>query len=309
MLVDWEKIYINEPTVVTIGVFDGVHRGHQSILSLLIERSFTLGLPGVVVTFDPHPLEIIKREKVELLLDLNDRLSLINQFPHTYNVLINFNDRFAEKTAEDFVKELKDRFNMREIVIGYNFQFGKGRKGNIKFLQEVSDKYGFKVSIVPPVLYEGSPISSSRIRTALKKGNINSANEMLGRYFYLKGRVIRGKGLGKEIGFPTANIAIPNRIITPKLGVYATIGTIDDERFIGVTNIGFAPSIKGEKDVTVETHLLDFNRDIYDKLIKIELVAYIRQEIKFSSLEQLVNQINIDIESARSIIKNILSQS
>ncbi len=306
MLVDWDKAYINEPTIVTVGVFDGVHRGHQSILSLLIERSFTLGLPGIVVTFDPHPLEIIKKEKIELLVDLNDRLELIDQFPHTYNVLINFNDRFAEKSAEGFIKELKDRLNMREIVIGYNFQFGKGRRGNIKFLQEISSKYNFKVSIVPPVEYEGAPISSSRIRLSLKKGDIIHANEMLGRYFYIKGRVIKGKGLGKEIGFPTANIAISNRIIIPKLGVYATIGTIDNERFIGVTNIGFAPSIKGEKEVTVETHFLDFNRDIYDKLIKVELVAYIRQEIKFNSLEELVNQINLDVESARNIIKKII---
>lgn len=306
MLIDWDKAYISEPTIITIGVFDGVHRGHQSILSFLIERSFTLGFPGVVVTFDPHPLEIIKKERIELLLDLNDRLELIDQFPHTYNVLINFNDRFAEKSAEDFIKELKDKLNMREIVIGYNFQFGKGRRGNIKFLQEISSKYNFKVSVVPPVEYKGSPISSSRIRASLKKGEINSANEMLGRYFYIKGRVIKGKGLGKEIGFPTANIAIPNRIIIPKLGVYATIGMIDNERFIGVTNIGFAPSIKGEKEITVETHFLDFNRDIYDKLIKVELVAYIRQEIKFSSLEQLVNQINLDVKSARNIIKKIL---
>ncbi|MCX7795675.1 MAG: bifunctional riboflavin kinase/FAD synthetase [bacterium] len=303
MLVDWDKTYIDKPTVVTIGVFDGVHRGHQSILSLLAERSFTLGLPGVVVTFDPHPLEVIKKERVELLLDLNDRLDLIDQFPHSYNVLINFNDRFAEKSPEDFVRELKDRLNMREIIIGYNFQFGKGRRGNTKFLQEISNKYCFKVSVVSPVDYEGAPISSSRIRTALKKGDIFSANEMLGRYFYIKGRVIRGKGLGKEIGFPTANIALPNRIIIPRLGVYATIGTVDNERIVGVTNIGFAPSVKGGKEVTIETHFLDFNKDIYDKLIKIELVAYIRQEIKFSSLEQLVNQINIDIESARNIIK------
>ncbi|MBC7320989.1 bifunctional riboflavin kinase/FAD synthetase [bacterium] len=307
MLVDWDKAHISEPTITTIGVFDGVHRGHQAILSLLIERSFTLGLPGVVVTFDPHPLEIIKRERIEFLLDLNDRLDLIDQFPHTYNVLINFSERFAEKTAEDFIKELKDRLNMREIVIGYNFQFGKGRKGNIKFLQEASKRYSFKVSVVLPVEYNGAPISSSRIRSALKDGNVNSANEMLGRYFYLKGRVIRGKGLGKEIGFPTANIAVPNRIIIPRLGVYATIGTIDSERFIGVTNIGFAPSLKGEKDITIETHFLDFDRDIYDKLIKIELIDYIRPEIKFSSLEQLVNQINTDIKSARNILKRIIS--
>ncbi|MGC8972360.1 MAG: bifunctional riboflavin kinase/FAD synthetase [bacterium] len=306
MLIDWDRVKINEPTIVTIGVFDGVHRGHQVILSLLLERSFALGLPGVVVTFDPHPSEVIKKEKIEFLLDLKDRLDFIDQFPHMYNILINFDEKFAEKTAESFIAEMKEKINMREIVIGYNFQFGKGRKGNAKFLQEIAEKYKFKVSIVPPVEYEGLPISSSRIREALKRGNVTSATEMLGRYFYLKGRVIRGKGLGKEIGFPTANISPPKRIIIPKLGVYASIGRVDDEKLIGVTNIGYAPSLKGE-EITVETHFLDFNKDIYDKLIKIELVEYIRPEIKFNSLEQLVNQINFDIKSTRDIIKKKIS--
>lgn len=306
MLIDWDKARINEPTIATIGVFDGVHRGHQAILSLLLERSFTLGLPGVVVTFDPHPSEVIKRERIEFLLDLKDRLDLIDQFPHQYNILINFDEKFSEKTAESFIAEIKEKINVREIVIGYNFQFGKGRKGNVRFLQEIAGKYKFKVSIVPPVEYEGLPISSSRIREELKKGNITPATEMLGRYFYLKGRVIRGKGLGKEIGFPTANISIPKRIIIPKLGVYASIGSVDEERLIGVTNIGYAPSLKGE-EITVETHFLDFNKDIYDKLIKIELVEYIRPEIKFSSLEQLVNQINFDIKFARDIVKKKIS--
>ncbi len=306
MLIDWDRVKINEPTIVTIGVFDGVHRGHQVILSLLLERSFALGLPGIVVTFDPHPSEVIKKEKIEFLLDLKDRLDFIDQFPHMYNILINFDEKFAEKTAESFIAEMKEKINMREIVIGYNFQFGKGRKGNAKFLQEIAEKYKFKVSIVPPVEYEGLPISSSRIREALKRGNVTSATEMLGRYFYLKGRVIRGKGLGKEIGFPTANISPPKRIIIPKLGVYASIGRVDDEKLIGVTNIGYAPSLKGE-EITVETHFLDFNKDIYDKLIKIELVEYIRPEIKFNSLEQLVNQINFDIKSTRDIIKKKIS--
>lgn len=303
MLIDWSRIKINQPTIVTIGVFDGVHRGHQAILSLLVEKSFTFGLPGVVVTFDPHPSEIVRREKVEFLLDINDRLAIIENFPHTYTVLIRFDEQFAEKTPEEFIREMKEKLNLKEIIIGQNFYFGKGRKGNINLLEELGERYNFKVSIVPPVEYQGVPISSSRIRDALKKGNINSANEMLGRYFFLKGRVIRGKGLGKEIGFPTANISVPSRIIIPKLGVYASIGTIEDEKFIGVTNIGFAPSLKGEKEVTVETHFLDFNRDIYDRLVKIELLEYIRPELRFSSLEQLVTQINIDIESARDIIK------
>lgn len=306
MLIDWDRAKINEPTIATIGVFDGVHKGHQAILSFLLERSFTLGLPGVVVTFDPHPSEVIKKEKIEFLLDLKDRLDLIDQFPHQYNILINFDEKFSEKTAENFIAEMKENINVREIVIGYNFQFGKGRRGNVKFLQEIAEKYKFKVSIVPPVEYEGSPISSSRIREELKKGNITPATEMLGRYFYLKGRVIRGKGLGKEIGFPTANISIPKRIIIPKLGVYASIGRVDEEKLIGVTNIGYAPSLKGE-EITVETHFLDFNKDIYDKLIKIELVEYIRPEIKFSSLEQLVNQINLDIKFARDIVKKKIS--
>ena len=307
MLIDWGRIKINEPTIVTIGVFDGVHRGHQAILSLLVEKSFTFGLPSVVLTFDPHPSEIVRKERIEFLLDINDRLAIIEKFPHSYTVLIRFDEQFAEKTPEEFVREMKERLNLKEIIIGQNFHFGKGRKGNINLLQGLGERYNFRVSIVPPVEYQGVPISSSRIRDALKKGNINSANEMLGRYFFLKGRVIRGKGLGKEIGFPTANISLPSRIIIPKLGVYASIGTIEDEKFIGVTNIGFAPSLKGEKEVTVETHFLGFNRDIYDRLVKIELVEYIRPEIKFSSLEQLVTQIKNDIESARDIIRKKVS--
>lgn len=306
MLVNWDEARSKDPTIITLGIFDGVHRGHQSILSLLSERSLTLGLPGVVITFDPHPVEIVYKKKIELLLDLSDRLSLIDQFLHSYNVLINFDSHFAEKSPEDFIRELIERLNVKEIIIGYNFQFGKGKRGNIRLLEELGQKYRFKVSIVPPVEYNGFPISSSRIRTALKNGDVNSANDMLGRPFYLKGRVIRGKGIGKEIGFPTANISIPQRIIIPRPGVYAVIGTIEGERYIGVTNVGFAPTIKRENNISVETYLIDLNRDIYDLLVKLEFIEWIRPEIKFDSIDQLISRIRIDIETARQIIQRKL---
>lgn len=303
MLSDWNKVEIKDPTIITIGVFDGVHRGHQVILSRLSERGLTLGLPGVVITFDPHPLEIIRKTRLELLMDLTDRLSLIDQFPHSHNVLINFDSHFAEKSPEDFVRELLERFNMREIVIGYNFQFGKGRRGNTRFLEELGQRYRFKVFIVPPVEYNGSPISSSRIRAALKNGDIDSTNDMLGRPFYIKGRVIRGKGIGKELGIPTANISIPQRIITPRPGVYAVIGTIDGERYVGVTNVGFAPTIKREGNITIETHFIGLNRDIYDSLLKLEFIGWIRPEIRFDSVDQLISRIRTDIELAKQIIQ------
>jgi riboflavin kinase/FMN adenylyltransferase len=303
MLVEWDTAQIKDPTVITLGVFDGVHKGHQTILSLLSEMSLTSGLPGVVVTFDPHPLEIVGKIKVELLLDLNDRLSIIDQFPHSLNVLIKFDSKFAEKSPEDFVKELAEKFNIREIIIGYNFQFGKGRRGDIRFLEEAGKKYKFRVMAVPPVEYNGSSISSSRIRYTLKDGDINSANEMLGRPFYLKGRVIRGRGLGKEIGFPTANISVPQRLIIPKPGVYAVIGTVEEKKFMGVTNIGSAPTVRRESSITVETHFINFNQNIYDKLVKLDFIERIRPEIKFDSIDQLVLQIRRDIETAEEIIK------
>lgn len=303
MLVDWNKAQTKDPSIITLGVFDGVHKGHQAILSFLTERSLTMGLPGIVITFDPHPLEIIGKKRVELILDLNDRLSIIDQFPHSLNVLINFDKNFAEKSPEEFIKELVEKFNVREIIIGYNFQFGKGKRGNAKLLKDLGEKYGFKVVTVSPVEYKGSAISSSRIRNTLKDGDISSANEMLGRAFYLKGRVIRGKGIGKELGFPTANISVSQRIIIPKPGVYAVIGTIARERVAGVTNIGFAPTIRREPDITVETHFIGFDRDIYDELIKLEFIDRIRPEIRFESVEDLVSQIREDIETAKEIIR------
>jgi riboflavin kinase/FMN adenylyltransferase len=303
-LLNWEEAKIDKPTIVTLGVFDGVHRGHQKILNSLVDRSLSIGLPGVVITFHPHPMNVVARAHTGLVMDLEDRLKFIEKFPHSYTVLIQFNEEFSKKSPGEFIEELVKKFNVKEIIVGYNFQFGKARKGDVNFLKKIGEDYGFRVSIVPPVEYNGHPISSSRIREELKRGNIKEANKMLGRPFYIKGRVLKGKGLGKELGFPTANIFPPEGILVPRFGVYASIGEIEGERkYIGVTSIGVAPTVRVDSIVTVETHFLDFEENIYDRLLKINLIEWIRPEIRFRSVEALVVQISKDIELTRKVIK------
>jgi len=305
MVLSWENVKIDKPTIVTLGVFDGVHRGHQKILASLTDRSLSIGLPGLVITFDPHPSETITKTHTELVMDLKDRLKFIEKFPHSYTVLVRFNEEFSRKTPREFVEELVKKFNIKEIIVGYNFQFGRARKGDINFLRKAGADYEFKVRVIPPVEYKGHPVSSSRIREELKRGNIRDTNEMLGRPFYIKGRVIRGRGLGKELGFSTANILPPEGILIPRFGVYASVGEIESERkYIGVTSIGVAPTVRVDSIVTVEIHFLDFDEDIYDRFVKINLVEWLRPEIRFRSAEALVAQIAKDIKFTREIIKN-----
>jgi len=304
-LTRWEEIRIDKPTIVTLGVFDGVHKGHQKILNSLVDRSLSIGLPGVVITFHPHPAEVITKTRIGLIMDLEDRIKLIERFPHSYTVLISFNEEFSKKTPIEFIEELVQRFNLEEIIVGYNFQFGKAHKGDVSLLKNLGERYGFKVSVIPPVEYKDRPISSSRIREELKRGNIRDANEMLGRPFSIKGRVLRGKGLGKELGFPTANILPPEGILTPRFGVYASIGEIEDGRkYVGVTSIGLAPTVRFDQTVIAETYLLDFTEDIYDRFIRVSLIEWLRPEIRFKSIEALVEQIKKDIAITREIIKH-----
>ncbi|MGB9682068.1 MAG: bifunctional riboflavin kinase/FAD synthetase [bacterium] len=304
-MITWEEIQIDKPTIVTLGVFDGVHKGHQKILNSLVDKSLTLGLPGVVITFHPHPSDVITKSHIGLIMDLEDRIKLIEKFPHSYTVLIQFNEEFSKKLPIEFVEELIKRFNIKEIIVGYNFQFGKARRGDVNLLKNLGETYGFKVLVVPPVEYKDRPISSSRIREELKKGNIKDANEMLGRPFSIKGRVLRGKGLGKELGFPTANILPPEGILIPRFGVYASIGEIEDgRRYIGVTSIGIAPTVRADQMAVVETHLLDFSGDIYDRFMRINLIEWLRPEVRFKSIDALVEQIRKDISITREIMKH-----
>jgi riboflavin kinase/FMN adenylyltransferase len=308
-----ENANILKPTVLTLGVFDGLHLGHQRIMERLVERARVVNAHATALTFDPHPRAVLHPESAPPLLQtLDQRLANLDVLGIEQTIVIPFSTEFAQLPAEDFLTNvIHDRLHAREVYLGQGFAFGRGRGGNIDLLRRMSAELGFIADEVEEVRVRGQRVSSSRIRELLIAGNINLARRMLGRPYGVEGVIIRGNRRGHTIGFPTANLKPRNRVI-PKFGVYATATLIDGTWRKSITNIGVRPTFEDTTEPSIETYIFDFDGDLYGDALRVRFLHRIRDERKFSGIDELKGQIERDTQTARNYfrhqgVKNMLA--
>jgi len=289
--------------VLTLGNFDGVHRGHQRIFQRVREKAKEIGGESIAYTFEPHPVQMLKPEREPfLLLPVAEKLRLIGETGIDVIVCAPFTKEFASLSAEEFVRHvLQEQIRVRQVFVGQNTTFGRGREGSVSLLKEFGQHFGFSVETVGAVEVGGSEISSSRIRKLIRQGDIRGAADLLGRYPVLIGEVIHGHGRGsKKLGFPTANLNTP-AVLHPKPGIYAVWAVHEGQRYPAVANLGWNPTFQDWK-FSIEAHILDFDRDIYGQVLRVEFVERLRDEVTFHGPEELITQIKKDIEQARKIL-------
>jgi len=291
------------PLFLAIGVFDGVHLGHQAVISTSAEHAGAANGTPVVVTFDPHPEKVLRPAKAPHLLTATaHKIALIRALGVRHLLIIPFDKDFAATEPEVFVQELvKHAKPLREICVGHEWSFGRNRRGNLGLLTKLGEEFDFNVVGIPPVSVDGEIVSSTRIRRALEAGDLKKAATMLGREYTILGTVVHGDDLGKKIGFPTANLSAHSEQFPPN-GVYFAEAKLDGVVHPGVVNLGYRPTMSsGKSDRTLEVYLLDFDRDIYGKDIELRFVRYLRPEKKFENVEALVQQIERDVQKAREL--------
>jgi len=291
--------------VLTIGTFDGVHKGHQKIIEQLKEEAAKIDGETVIITFYPHPRQIIKPDfHLEFLNDFEEKVSLLQAAGVDNLVTINFNEAFADMTAEDYIENfLFNTFHPKKIVIGYDHKFGKGRTGDFRLMEKKGKEKGIEVKEISAQLLDQVTISSTKIRKALCEGNLQMANNLLGYTYSLTGTVVEGNKLGRTIGFPTANIELNNaEKLIPLNGVYAVQVIVNQLTYNGMMNIGFRPTVDSKKR-TIEVNIFDFNEDIYHNKITVRLLDYIRPEIKFNGVEALKEQLFMDKIAVKEKLK------
>jgi riboflavin kinase/FMN adenylyltransferase len=290
-------------TVATIGNFDGVHLGHRAILDRVRQRARELGGQAVAITFNPHPVKVLRPQiNLPLLTTQEQKLKLLTEAGLDAVVVLPFTREFAAVPAREFVNQyFCERLRAREVVVGHDYCFGKGREGNIDLLREMGAVNGFTVQVVWAVEVQGAVVSSSLIRAMLRLGKVMEATRLLGRPYAVAGRVVQGKGRGaKLLGVPTANILTPNELL-PASGIYAVWVRRNDAILPGVANIGTCPTFDNE-ELSLEVHLLEFSGDLYDESLEVQFVDRLREEQRFSSVEALAAQIRTDIAVARQIL-------
>lgn len=293
--------------VLTIGNFDGLHLGHRSVISKLHERGKSLGLPVVIMIFEPQPLEyFLVDNSPSRLMRLREKVIEFTKLPVDNLLIVRFNRYFANYEAEQFIDEiLIKKLNVKHLVIGDDFHFGKARRGNFAMLKEKGKLHGFSVEDTGSYQISGLRISSTLIRDALGEGDLEQAEKMLGHCYSICGRVAHGDKRGRTIGYPTANIRM-FRKNTPVNGVFAvTITGIDDHEFYGIANVGTRPTVDGGSKVILETHIFDFDKEIYGRYVEVHFKKKIRDEICFQSLEQLKAQIEKDVAETKKIFAEI----
>lgn len=283
---------------VTMGNFDGVHLGHKSLISLAGDKAREAGLDFTLVTFWPHPKSVLaSASPANCLTSREERSRLLEKYGVAKLLEIPFTPTFAALTAKEFIEKWILPLNPLHLVVGHDFAFGHNREGNLEFLTELGKTHGFSVTQAPPLCLAGEPISSSRLRRAIAKGQIEAATAMLGRFYSVEGLVEKGFGRGEKLGFPTANLAAKKAFL-PANGVYATFAYVNGKTFQAVTNIGRNPTFDGS-NLTVESFLLDGRHNLYNESLRLEFVARLRGERKFNSPQELVEQIGRDVEQAR----------
>ncbi|MCA0453373.1 MAG: bifunctional riboflavin kinase/FAD synthetase [Chloroflexi bacterium] len=292
-------------SIVTIGVFDGVHRGHQHLIKRLVDEAHSSGRLAVVLTFFPHPDVVIRGLTGRYYLNTPEqKADLLIGFGVDCVVTHPFNDTVRQVRAADFVDELLGQLKMSALWVGSDFAMGYKREGNVPFLREQGAQKGFSVHDVDLIEAQGGIISSSAIRQAVQFGEMEQAKEWLGRAYSVTGEVVHGEKRGRQIGYPTANTAVWDELVLPANGIYAGWATLGNERFMAMTNVGVRPTFDG-KNITVEPYLLDFNRDIYGEQLEVSFEKRLRPEAKFDNLQDLIDQIGRDVEVGRAFLETL----
>lgn len=299
---DLENARLSQPSVVTIGVFDGVHRGHQHLIRRLVDHAHAQDRQAVAITFFPHPDVVLRHlegryylttpeQKAQLLADLGVDLVVTQTF----------DDEFRQIRAAQFVDMMREHVGLAELWVGSDFAMGYKREGDVAFLRRQGQDKGFALEVVDLVAASADVISSTTIREALLQGDVERAREGLGRAYSVTGEVIHGEKRGRLLGFPTANLDVWNQQVIPANGIYAGWATLGDERFMAMTNVGVRPHFAGQ-NVTVEAYLLDFDRDIYGQQVELTFDRYLRPEMKFNGLDELIAQIHDDVRVGRAYL-------
>jgi len=307
---DLAEINRDAKSVITLGTFDGLHLGHQQIVEEVIRKSKLLGGRNYLLTFDPHPRKVIPgRNDIKLLSTLDEKISILEQLSLENLFVINFTSEFSKQSPEEFVeKYLVNGIGLNEIVIGYDHHFGKGRDGNFELLQRLGSKFNFHVTLVPEFSVDGETISSTKIRNALIAGDVVKTAKMLGRNYAFKGRIVRGDGRGKKLGFPTANISVDDQDkLLPAKGIYVAECIVEEEKHFGLLSLGSRPTFHKDGDVIPEFYIFDFDRDIYDQVMQVNLVERIRDEEKFNSVDDLIIRMKKDEEVGKEILSKLIN--
>jgi riboflavin kinase/FMN adenylyltransferase len=304
-----ENAEIQRPTVLTLGVFDGLHLGHQLIMKTVVDRARALGAVPTVITFDPHPRAVLHPESAPPLLQtLDQKVEGFGALGIEQTIVIRFTEEFANIRAEDFLRGVvHERLHASEVYLGKGFAFGHNREGNIDLLRRISRQLGFFADEVPEVRVRGQRVSSSQVRDLLTKGKVNLARRLLGRPYGVEGLVEHGEQRGHQLGFPTANLHPRNRVI-PRNGVYVTGALIEGQWRRSVTNVGVRPTFGTDTEPSVETFVMDWAGDLYGDVIRVRFLHRLRDERKFSSLDELKTQIDRDVSRAGNYFKRAGSQ-
>ena len=293
-------------TALTIGVFDGVHAGHRYLLQKLQQQAAEKNLLSGVVTFNPHPQSVLHpHNRLPWLTSLEDRVKALQELGIDIVAVLTFTHKLAQLSAQEFISSVEKNLRMRFIIVGPDFALGRGREGNINLLRTLGHEMKFHVEVIPPYKINGEVVSSTLIRQALAQGDMRKVERLMGRHFYLGGKIITSDKRGRVLGFPTANLDIKPQQALPGNGIYATIVQVDGKQFPSATNIGIRPTF-GEGEKMVETHLLNYKGDLYGKEIRLEFVQKLRDEQRFPSAEELKAQIEKDVREVKAILTNDL---
>jgi riboflavin kinase/FMN adenylyltransferase len=299
------RVAPGRPSAVTIGVFDGVHRGHQHLVASLCERGKAEGLAAVALTFNPHPRTVLRPgSAVTYLTSLEERVELLQALGLDAVGVLAFTSELAQLSPRDFLALLVDELQMRLLMVGPDFAMGRNRSGTIGVMRQVGEELGFRVEVAPLLAEDGEKVGSSSVRQALSQGNVALVTRLLGRPFSLRGPVITGDRRGRKLGFPTANIAIGLDRALPEYGIYVTRAYVRETVNESCTSIGIRPTFDADPRPTVETFIIDFDEDIYGQEMRIELLARLRGELKFESVDDLVAQMHHDVEETRAYFRN-----
>ncbi|HNX38155.1 MAG TPA: bifunctional riboflavin kinase/FAD synthetase [Candidatus Cloacimonadota bacterium] len=294
--------------IITIGNFDGIHLGHRKLLQIMLDESHSRALQSVVITYRNHPAYTLYHPSHPLLImPIETKIKQLRCMGIDQIEVLDFTPEFASRSAVDFLRYyLIPVFHPSVIVVGFDSHFGKAREGDYQFLRQYADEYGYELIYVEPVLHEGSPVSSSMIRNLLHRAKITEANSLLASPFTLRGKVVSGKGWGRDLGFPTANIEPEDPLqLVPGKGIYLSKVHLPEGTFYGLTNIGTSPTLKMDGVVQIETYIIDFSGDIYGLTIEVGLISYLRNELIFQSKEELIEAMRNDLAQAKRIIGNL----
>lgn len=290
------KLKSEENLAIALGFFDGIHLGHKAVIMSAVDYAKKHNIKSAVVTFRQSPYVAINNVKPNYIMTLEEKIRTIKKIGVDYLYLLDFTEDLAKQTASDYLKNLVDNLHPKMIVTGFNHYFGYNKSGGVDYLRLMQDEYGYEFKEVSPIKLQNGIISSSEIRKALSEGNIQKANAMLGYRFYVKNEVIKGRQIGRKIGFKTANLKMPEKMLNLPDGVYAVEIEVFGKKLMGIANFGSNPTVTDDTQKFLEVHIIDFNEDIYGQIVKVNFLTKIRDEKKFQSLAELKTQIKKDIE-------------